>query len=55
MTYIIVENKDSTQLIKAVNALLVAGWRLQGGVAFNAISGLYLQAFYINGAADAPH
>ena len=36
MTYIIVENKDSTQLIKAVN-------------------GLYLQALYINGAADATH
>lgn len=55
MTYIIVENKDSTQLIKAVNALLVAGWRLQGGVAFNAIRGLYLQALYINGVQDATH
>lgn len=55
MTYLIVENKDSTQLIKVVNALLVAGWRLQGGVAFNAIKGLYLQVLYINGVQDASH
>ena len=55
MTYIILEHKDSTQLIKAVNAMLVSGWRLQGGVAFNALSGLYLQALYINGAPDATH
>ena len=55
MTYIIVENKNSTQLIKAVNALLVSGWRLQGGVAFDAIHGYYLQALYINGVVNATH
>lgn len=44
MTYILVEDKDSTRLIKKINAMLVSGWILQGGVAFNAINGLYLQA-----------
>lgn len=55
MTYIVLENKNSTELIKSVNALLVAGWRLQGGVAFDAIHGYYLQALYINGVPDAAH
>lgn len=55
MTYIVIENPNSTELIKTVNAMLVAGWRLQGGVAFNTIKGLYLQALYINGVPDATH
>lgn len=55
MTYIIIENPNSTELIKAVNALLVAGWQLQGGIAFNAIKGLYLQALFINGDPNASH
>lgn len=44
MTYIIMEDTDSTRLIQRINAMLVSGWELQGGVAFNAIKGLYLQA-----------
>lgn len=55
MTYIIVEHEDSTKLIKMVNAMLVVGWRTQGGVAFNAIKGLYLQALTIDGVANANH
>ena len=47
MTYILLEEKDSTQLIKKVNAMLVAGWYLQGGIAFNADKGTYLQAMVI--------
>ena len=48
MTYILLEDHDSARLIKKVNALLVAGWCLQGGIGFNAINGLYLQAMVIN-------
>lgn len=44
VTYILIEEHDSTRLIKKVNAMIVAGWRLQGGIAFNADSKLYLQA-----------
>lgn len=55
MTYIILERHSSTDLIKMVNSLLVAGWQLQGGVAFNTIKGLYLQALYINGDNNATH
>ena len=47
-TYILLEEKDSTQLIKKVNALLTAGWQCQGGISFNAINGLYLQALIID-------
>ena len=51
MTYIVLEDLDSARLIKKVNALLVAGWSLQGGVAFNALKGLYLQAMVMNGGS----
>lgn len=44
MTYILLEEADSTRLIKKVNAMLVAGWVLQGGIAFSATKNLYLQA-----------
>lgn len=47
-TYLLLEDKNSTQLIKKVNALLVAGWQCQGGIGYNAISGLYLQAMIID-------
>lgn len=47
-TYLLLEDKDSTQLIKKVNALLVAGWQCQGGIGFNAVSSLYLQAMIID-------
>ena len=47
-TYILLEDKDSTQLIKKVNALLVAGWQCQGGIGFNAVNSLYLQAMIID-------
>lgn len=43
-TYIIVEDTDSSRLIKKVNAMIVAGWHSQGGIAFNAVKSLYLQA-----------
>ena len=49
MTYILIEDHDSTRLIKKVNALLVAGWYCQGGIGYNAIKGLYLQAMVIDG------
>lgn len=44
MTYILIEEHDSTRLIKKVNAMLVAGWQLQGGIAYSASKDLYLQA-----------
>lgn len=44
ITYILLEEHDSTRLILKVNAMLVAGWRLQGGIAYNADNQLYLQA-----------
>lgn len=44
MTYILIEEHDSTRLIKKVNAMLVAGWHLAGGIGYNAKDGLYLQA-----------
>ena len=47
MTYILIEDRNSTELIKKINALLVAGWELAGGVAFNADQKLYLQAMII--------
>ena len=43
-TYIVIEDHDSSRLIKKVNAMIVAGWHMQGGVAFNAVNGLCLQA-----------
>lgn len=51
MTYILIEDLDSARLIKKVNALLVSGWQLQGGIGFNAIKGLYLQAMVMNGGS----
>lgn len=47
-TYIVIEEKDSTRLINKINAMLVAGWQAQGGVAFNAVAGLYLQAMVMD-------
>lgn len=47
VTYILLEETDSTRLIKKINAMLVAGWRLQGGIAYNADQQLYLQAMVI--------
>jgi hypothetical protein len=47
VTYILIEDRSSTELIKTVNALLVAGWQLAGGIAFNADQKLYLQAMII--------
>jgi hypothetical protein len=47
ITYVLIEEHDSSRLIKKINAMLVAGWRLQGGIAFNADSKLYLQAMII--------
>ena len=44
LTYILIEESDSTVLIKKINAMLVAGWRPQGGIGFNAVNHLYLQA-----------
>ena len=44
ITYILLEEHDSTLLINKINAMLVAGWRLQGGIAYNADQQLYLQA-----------
>lgn len=44
MTYILIEEADSTRLIKKINAMLVAGWLCQGGIGYNARNGLYLQA-----------
>jgi len=52
MTYILLEHADSTELIKKINMLLVAGWYCQGGISFNTIKGLYLQAMVINGEPD---
>jgi len=47
-TYIIVEDKSSSELIKKVNAMLVAGWSPLGGIAFNADKGLYIQALLMH-------
>lgn len=47
MNYIVIEDKDSTQLIKKINALCVAGWRPQGGIAYSSRADLYLQAMVI--------
>lgn len=47
MNYIVIEDKDSTQLIKKINALCVAGWRPQGGIAYSNSKDLYLQAMVI--------
>lgn len=47
MNYIVIEDKDSTQLIKKINALCVAGWRPQGGIAYSSGKDLYLQAMVI--------
>ena len=44
MTYILIEEEDSTMLINKINAMLVAGWKPQGGISFNPIKHLYLQA-----------
>jgi hypothetical protein len=44
VTYILIEETDSTILIKKINAMLVAGWQLQGGIGFNSIKQVYLQA-----------
>lgn len=44
LTYILIEEKDSTILIKKINAMLVSGWRPQGGIGFNPVKSLYLQA-----------
>ena len=48
ITYILIEEHDSTVLIKKINAMLVAGWQLQGGIAYNADNRLYLQAMIMN-------
>jgi hypothetical protein len=47
LNYILLEDHDSALLIKKVNALLVAGWQCQGGIGFNAVKSLYLQAMVI--------
>ena len=44
MTYLLLEESDSSILIKKVNALLVAGWLPQGGISYNTSKHLYLQA-----------
>lgn len=48
MNYILLEEADSTILIKKVNALLVSGWQCQGGIGYNAVNCLYLQAMVIS-------
>ena len=47
MNYILIEDVNSANLIKKVNALLVAGWVCQGGISYNADKKLYLQALII--------
>lgn len=47
ITYILLEEKDSAILIKKINAMLVAGWRPQGGISYNTVKHLYLQALVI--------
>ena len=48
MNYILLEEHNSTQLIKKVNALLIAGWVCQGGISYNPTKQLYLQALIID-------
>jgi hypothetical protein len=49
MNYIVLEDVDSTELIKKINALCIAGWRPQGGIAYANDKSRYLQAMVISG------
>lgn len=44
ITYLLIEENDTVVLIKKLNALLVAGWRPQGGISYNTNKHTYLQA-----------
>jgi hypothetical protein len=48
MNYIVIEDRDSTELIKKINALCVAGWLPQGGIAYANNRDLFLQAMVID-------